>query len=233
MRELDQFVYNTVCDHFGIDIKIKSRKQNYIEGRRIYFKVLKEIDPLRSLSSLGNSLITIKFDHATVLHHLKQINNFLTYERELCKSYLNILETCKIFESSIRKIYLPNRFMKENPFDKYLSKEDKMQEAVMRYIAIKYPNSFAVHIPNEGKRTMFEQFKLKKMGVMAGMPDVMIFDPKGIYSGLAIELKAGYNKPTENQFKCLRELENRKWRVLWSNSLDKIFEEIDNYMKNV
>ena len=30
---------------------------------------------------------------------------------------------------------------------------------------------------------------------MAGMPDVMIFDPRGEYSGFAVELKAGYNKP--------------------------------------
>jgi len=103
----------------------------------------------------------------------------------------------------------------------------------MKYIALKHSSSFAVHIPNEGKRTRFEQYKLKKMGVMAGMPDLMIFDPRGIYSGLAIELKAGYNKPTENQLKCLRELENRKWKVLWSNSLDEVLEEIDNYLKNV
>lgn len=102
----------------------------------------------------------------------------------------------------------------------------------MKYISIKYSGSFAVHIPNEGKRTKFEQYKLKSLGVMAGMPDVMIFDPKGIYSGLAIELKAGYNKPTENQKKCLRELENRKWKVFWSNDLDEVLERIDNYFQN-
>lgn len=123
--------------------------------------------------------------------------------------------------------------MTTNPYDKYLTKEDRMQESVMKYIATKYPSAFAVHIPNEGKRTRFEQYKLKKMGVMAGMPDLMIFDPRANLSGLAIELKAGYNKPTENQKKCLRELENRNWRVLWSNSLDEILTEIDNYLSDV
>jgi len=103
----------------------------------------------------------------------------------------------------------------------------------MKYISTKYSGTFAVHIPNEGKRSKFEQFKLKKMGVVAGMPDVMIFDPRGIYSGLAIELKAGYNKPTESQKKCLRELENRKWKVMWSNSLDEVLKSIDNYLKDV
>jgi len=103
----------------------------------------------------------------------------------------------------------------------------------MKYLATKYSGSFVVHIPNEGKRTRFEQFKLKKMGVVAGMPDVMIFDPRGGFSGLAIELKAGYNKPTENQKKCLRELENRNWKVFWSKSIDEVLEKIDNYMQNV
>lgn len=66
---------------------------------------------------------------------------------------------------------------------------------------------------------------------MAGMPDLMIFDPRGDYSGLAIELKAGYNKPTENQKKCLRELKKRKWKVFWSNNIDDIFKEIDIYFE--
>ena len=123
--------------------------------------------------------------------------------------------------------------MSSNPFEKYLSKEDRMQESVMKYLATKYSGSFVVHIPNEGKRTRFEQFKLKKMGVVAGMPDVMIFDPRGGFSGLAIELKAGYNKPTENQKKCLRELENRNWKVFWSKSIDEVLEKIDNYMQDV
>lgn len=101
----------------------------------------------------------------------------------------------------------------------------------MKYMSIKYSGSFAVHIPNEGKRTKFEQYKLKALGVMAGMPDLMIFDPRGNYSGLAIELKAGYNKPTENQKKCLRELKKRKWKVLWSNNIDDIFEAIDIYFE--
>jgi len=98
MKELDQFVYKIVCDHFGIDIKNKTRRRNYVEGRRIYFKVLKELEPLRSLSSMGNSLKTVKFDHATVLHHIREINNFLSYDKELSKSYNNILEICINFK---------------------------------------------------------------------------------------------------------------------------------------
>lgn len=98
MNEVDKFVYRTVCDHFGIDIKNKTRRRNYVEARRIYFKVLKEIEPLRSLSSMGNSLKSVKFNHATVLHHIRQLDNFLTYDKELSTTYNNILEICLNFK---------------------------------------------------------------------------------------------------------------------------------------
>ena len=116
-----------------------------------------------------------------------------------------------------------------NPYEKYLSKEDKMQRSVMTYINTQYPKAMAVHIPNEGKRSPFERFKLKALGVFAGMPDVMIFDPNANRSGLAIELKAGYNKPTENQKKALEALKMRNWATYWTNSFDEAKEIIDNY----
>lgn len=122
--------------------------------------------------------------------------------------------------------------MKPNPFEKYLSKEDKLQESVMKYIALQYPHAFAVHIPNEGRRTRFEQYKIKTLGVVSGMPDVMIFNPNAIFSGLAIELKVGYNKPTENQKKFLRRLENGGWDCHWVNTFDKAKEIIDKYFES-
>ena len=36
--------------------------------------------------------------------------------------------------------------------------------------------------------------KLKKKGVKSGVPDVIIFEARGIYNGLMIELKVGKNK---------------------------------------
>ena len=44
-------------------------------------------------------------------------------------------------------------------------------------------------IPNGGKRNLFEALKLKRMGVVAGIPDLCIPIPSGCYHGLYIELK--------------------------------------------
>ena len=51
--------------------------------------------------------------------------------------------------------------MKRNPFAKYLGKEDVLQNQVMRYIGLKYPKTLFTHVANEGKRTPFEQYKMK------------------------------------------------------------------------
>jgi len=120
-----------------------------------------------------------------------------------------------------------------NPYSKYLGKEDILQNRIMRYLEDTYPNALYTHVANEGKRSPFEQYKMKYLGTKPGVPDVMIFTPNKNYNGLAIELKAGYNKPTENQKKWLKWLENAKWKALWSNNEDECIKIIDNYFENV
>lgn len=122
--------------------------------------------------------------------------------------------------------------MAKNPFTKYLSKEDHLQRAVMNFIETKYPKVFAIHVPNEGRRSPFERYKFKYLGGVSGVPDILIFQKNDFKCGLAIELKAGYNKPTDNQKKCLKRLENANWETFWSNSFDDITERIKNYMEN-
>jgi len=113
MNEIDIFVYRTVCDHFGIDIQNKTRRRNYVDGRRIYFKILKELNPVRSLASLGKSLDRIKFDHATVLHHLKEINHLLSTEDGLALKFSNILEICMNFKKDNKDIVFVNNLKYE------------------------------------------------------------------------------------------------------------------------
>ena len=99
----------------------------------------------------------------------------------------------------------------------------------MAFIAAQYPFALATHIANEGKRSPFERFKFKYLGAKAGIPDVMIFDKNAKYNGLAIELKAGKNKPTESQLQWINDLEDRGWAAMWLNDFDQIIEVIQKY----
>lgn len=62
------------------------------------------------------------------------------------------------------------------------------------------------HCPNGGSRNKAEAVKLKQMGVVAGIPDLCLPVPKGIYNGLYIEMKYNNGRLEESQKKKLKEL---------------------------
>lgn len=64
--------------------------------------------------------------------------------------------------------------------------EQKLQIAVINYIRMAFPDVLCFAVPNGGKRSMIEAALLKKMGVMAGVSDLLIFWNGGMG---AIELK--------------------------------------------
>ena len=119
-----------------------------------------------------------------------------------------------------------------NPFKKYLTKEDNLQNAVMTYFKLNYPDAFVIHVPNEGKRSPFERYKFKYLGGVSGVPDILCFSKNANRCGLAIELKVGYNKPTENQKSCLNRLKTQNWAVSWFNNYADTCNFIDKYFSD-
>lgn len=108
--------------------------------------------------------------------------------------------------------------------------EDQLQKQVAAYLDLKYPNILWFHVPNGGSRNFFEAVKLKAMGVKPGVPDIMIFNKQGPYSGLYVELKVGKNKPNDNQLAMHKKLEDNGWRgcVVWTFDDARTF--IDGYL---
>lgn len=77
--------------------------------------------------------------------------------------------------------------------------EDQLQISVIDYLRLSLPKSAIVfHCPNGGQRNAREGAKFKRMGVLAGIPDVCI-----LYNGQAyfIELKTqrGILSPTQKE----------------------------------
>ena len=73
------------------------------------------------------------------------------------------------------------------------------------------------HIPNEGKRSARQGARMRAEGLRAGVPDICLPVPRGGYSALYIELKAGRNKPTPDQLAWLDALDKagNKTAVCW------------------
>ena len=77
------------------------------------------------------------------------------------------------------------------------------QEALISWCRVfenRYPElKLIYHVPNGGSRNQLEAANLKRQGVKAGVPDICLPAPRGIYHGLYIELKAGRNTTTAKQ----------------------------------
>jgi len=116
-----------------------------------------------------------------------------------------------------------------NPFEKYLSKEDLLHKSVLDFVRYKYPHAIIAHPPNEGKRTPFERFKTKWLGISSGLPDLMIFSPSHSYFGLAIEIKVKPNKMTDSQLKWHENLFNCRWQCACVYNIDEAMDVINEY----
>jgi hypothetical protein len=109
-------------------------------------------------------------------------------------------------------------------------KEYQLQKAVCKYLDLQnvlYCGSmggqYQVHFS--------QRIKAKKSGYKKGFPDLFIYEPRGEYHGLAIELKVGYNKPTLEQLTWLNKLTERGYLAMSSNGLDQTIEIIETYLK--
>lgn len=201
-----------------IDIDNPSRVRPIVEARFMYYHILHKYYNF-SLNQIG---ATVNKDHATVLHGLRQFENLYEFDSFFKEKFVS-------FELLVDK----KLGILANPYDKYLGAEDKLQREVLKWLNLQYPEAFVVHIPNEGRRTMFERYKFKQLGGVSGMPDLMIFNPNKKYNGLAIELKAGSNKPTKNQLECLKRLQSMDWVAFWSADFEDIQRRVNSYFGDI
>ena len=118
--------------------------------------------------------------------------------------------------------------MQQQKFKPYYGKESDFQETCCRYL-----DQLGVlwhHCPNGGSRNPREGSALKRQGVKAGFPDVAIYEPKGEFKGLFIEIKNSKGKMSVNQTVWLNRLQDRGYMVYKTNSLDEFIHIVDNYL---
>lgn len=115
--------------------------------------------------------------------------------------------------------------------------EDGLQIAVADYLRLQYPNILWFHVANERQTSPQRGAKLKRMGVKAGVMDILIFEEKykdGIYDtykGLAVELKIPPNKQTKAQIEMMYKFIKAGWKHDVCFSFDEAKKVIDEYLK--
>jgi len=71
-----------IQEFLEVDITTKSRKQEFINARMIYYKILRDLK--YSWTAIG---LSVKKNHATILHAVRVFDDLITYDSELKKSY--------------------------------------------------------------------------------------------------------------------------------------------------
>lgn len=67
---------------------------------------------------------------------------------------------------------------------------------------------YLLHVRNEGKRTLWEGAKAKRMGLKKGVSDLFFAKPVPPYHGFWIELKSKKGRPTREQLNFLELMES-------------------------
>lgn len=118
-----------------------------------------------------------------------------------------------------------------------LNDESGQQEALFTWAAYnagRMPElEYLHHVPNGGKRDKVTAMALKRQGVKAGVPDIVLPAAREGYHGLYIELKAGKNTTTKNQENWLKYLENQGYFTAVCYGWQAAAELIEKYLLNI
>lgn len=80
------------------------------------------------------------------------------------------------------------------------------------------------HCPNGGKRDIREASLLKRMGCLAGIPDIIILDAPPhtpALKGIAIEMKIKGGKVSSEQKSILAQMQQRGWQTFVAYSSEE------------
>lgn len=108
--------------------------------------------------------------------------------------------------------------------------EQALHAACVRILRTAFPDVLAIHCPNGGARSKIEAAIFKSLGVVAGVPDLLIFEPGNGAVGLAIEFKSDKGRCTKSQTDFQELLRKRGWRVELVRTTNEFTEAVCSHL---
>lgn len=100
-----------------------------------------------------------------------------------------------------------------------MATEDAIHKSILRYLRAVLPSGWIVmHVPNGGSRNPIEGANLKKLGVVAGWPDISIYGPSGSYF---MEVKSKSGRLSQCQHRIIDQLADMGRHVAVVRSVDE------------
>ena len=110
------------------------------------------------------------------------------------------------------------------------NEEALIQEAVINYINAQYPGTLYCASAGGVRTSMKQAVMMKRTGYVKGFPDIFIYEPKGQWHGLAIEMKTAKGVMSQHQKEWQNELMKRGYIAVTCKSFDQAQIIIDEYL---
>ncbi len=108
--------------------------------------------------------------------------------------------------------------------------EDDLQASFVEWFNLKLPQYLLYAIPNGGKRFLREAVRLKRQGVLAGVPDLFLAEQRKGFGGLYLELKVGRNGLSQEQVRIHAYLRVRGYKVDVCRSFEECVKSVCEYL---
>jgi hypothetical protein len=108
--------------------------------------------------------------------------------------------------------------------------EQKLQIQVANYIQLRYPKLLWTISPVGLIISRTLGMLAVRMGYRSGTPDLIIFEPRGKFHGLFIELKWGDNTTSEEQNKFIQDALDRGYATAVCWTYEEATKTLDNYL---
>jgi chromosomal replication initiation ATPase DnaA len=95
-QTLPKTVKSIIDSIVGVDIENSTRRVNVVDGRRMYYRYLREHTKM-SFREIGLSLQNSKRDHTTIMHSINTHINFCHVDKHYAKRYEDVKNTINIF----------------------------------------------------------------------------------------------------------------------------------------
>lgn len=115
------------------------------------------------------------------------------------------------------------------PTRKNKSPEHDIQVAVVGLLESIHPKPLYSATVGGVRLAIHTAKKMKEAGYSSGIPDMLIFEPRGFYTGLAIEIKTEKGRASDNQKQWVTDLNNRGWRAEVCRGFDECADVISEY----
>jgi hypothetical protein len=108
--------------------------------------------------------------------------------------------------------------------------ESNQQEIVIKYLRLAYPDALYCASAGGMRTSYLQAVKMKRTGYVKGFPDLFIYEPRGEFHGLAIEMKkekGGVASPEQKRWQD--DLRNRGYCSYICKGKDEAIKIIDEY----